>query len=292
MRTSTSIQLADYPAGATYGPRRLQDYEFVWLLRGSAQWTVVGPATEPDEQAAPPTTHLLRAGQLALSRAGAIDSYQWDPQMDSTHAYVHFRLRTADLGDERDWPAVRSLAAWPVLSGICSYLLDLAIQPSPAARRRIDHLVGVLLDVFVAGPVIEIEDALPAQLAVLVDGVRDAWGREGVRIVTTDELAAAGNVSAGHLFRLFREHFGCGPARALELIRLSRAATALQRSNATIADIAHRSGFANPYHFSRRFASVYGMPPGAFRRQPDPGDPYEYVRRAGLLPIARALLSA
>ena len=290
VQTSTDVQLADYPAGATFGPRRLHDYEFVWLLKGSARWTVVCPATEPGDLSARQTARLLRPGQLALSRAGTIDSYHWDPEVDSSHAYVHFGLRTAALGDERDWPSVRSLTAWPVLAGICSYLLDLATEPTPAARRRIEHLVGVLLDVFVTGPLVENEEALPAQLAPMVALVRDTWRRDGVRIVATEELAEAGAVSTGHLFRLFRQHYGCGPAHALELIRLSRAATALQRSNATISDIAHRTGFANPYHFSRRFAAVYQMPPGAFRKQPDPGDPYEYVRWAGLLPIARALL--
>ena len=103
-------------------------------------------------------------------------------------------------------------------------------------------------------------------------------------------LGGRRRVSPGHLFRIFRTEYGCSPARALEIIRLARAAILLQRSNATLAEIAHRCGFANPYHFSRRFAAVYGLPPGRFRGQPDIRDPYDQARQLGLLPIVRGLL--
>jgi transcriptional regulator GlxA family with amidase domain len=55
---------------------------------------------------------------------------------------------------------------------------------------------------------------------------------------------------------------------ALGLLRLSRAAMLLARSNLSVEAIAHDCGFANPYpyHFSRRFHRVYGQPPGRHRR--------------------------
>src|SRR5436190_7225761 len=30
--------VAVYPPGATFGPRQLEDFEFVWLLQGTAEW--------------------------------------------------------------------------------------------------------------------------------------------------------------------------------------------------------------------------------------------------------------
>ena len=33
VKPGSRVQLADYPAGALFGPRRLDDYEFVWLLQ-------------------------------------------------------------------------------------------------------------------------------------------------------------------------------------------------------------------------------------------------------------------
>ena len=283
------MQVADYPRGATYGPRRLQDYEFVWVLRGAAVWTVHdhSTATEP----APPRTLLLNPGQLALARAGTVDSYQWDPSKASSHAYVHFAVASpAELPSPDTWPATRSLMDVPILGAICGYLLDLAGQQSELARARSDELVRLLLDLFVTGPFDEPRPSLPDSLVAVTDHVRQVWDVDGMRIVEVAELAGAAGLSPGHLFRLFRTRFGCGPARALELLRLARAAALLQRSNATLDEVARQTGFANAYHFSRRFAAVYGSPPGAFRSRSLPVDPLSPVRSAGLLPLAQLVL--
>lgn len=155
------VQVADYPPGATYGPRTLPNYELLWILSGSARWRTdvyddagVRQATVEED---------LRPGTVALARRGNRDAYIW---------------------------------------------------------------------------------------------------------------------------------YACGPAYALDLIRLARAATALLRTNATIAEIASDCGYSNPYHFSRRFSLAYGQPPGSFRRRRQLTDPLAPVREAGLLPVARRLLEA
>lgn len=209
----------------------------------------------------------------------------------SRHAYVHFRITDhGDLPDQSGWPATRILLGSPILEGICGYLLELAGQQSEHARSRSDQLLGLLLDVFVNGPLNEPFTGLTPHLGAVTEHVRTSWESHGLRIIGVDELCTAANISAGHLFRLFRQHYGCGPARALELVRLARAAISLQRSNATISEVARLSGYANPYHFSRRFSAVYGTPPGAFRALTTSPDPLKPVRDAGLLPMAHELL--
>lgn len=287
---SSTVRVASYPAGASYGPRQSRDYEFVWILRGSASWQVQWPAVQ--SQTGGEMLVPMRPGVLGLARAGAIDYYRWDPDAETVHAYVHFAIEEpGPLPDEASWPLVRSLPTVPVLDGLCSYLLELAGQPGEAARRRSDQLVGLLLELFVNGPFPAAGAGLPPAVAAMVKTVRSSW-RDGPVAIPVAVLAGGAGVSAGHLFRIFRSEYGCSPARALEAVRLSRAAILLQRSNATVAEIAHRSGFANPYHFSRRFASVYGSPPGVFRALAEPRDPYSFVRHAGLLSLAHALLDA
>lgn len=286
MTPRTAVQLADYPPGARYGPRRLHDHEFVWVVRGSAVWTVHEGSAE-----APPRDALLTPGQLALARAGTVDSYQWDAGVVSSHAYVHFGLTGAEaLPGPGAWPATRSFLDMPVLGALCDYLVELAQAPSAAARNRSDELVRLLLDLFVTGPLIEPEPALAGYLKAVTEHVHRVWDTDGLRLIEVPELARAAGLSPGHLFRLFRSRFGCGPARALELVRLARAAGLLQRSNATLAEIAADTGFANAYHFSRRFAAVYATPPGAYRHRSQPKDPLGPVRAAGLLPMAQLLL--
>ncbi|MDX6207312.1 MAG: AraC family transcriptional regulator [Frankiales bacterium] len=278
--------MADYPPGSSFGPRLLGDYEFVWLLAGSAVWSVSEPTSDTE-----PRELRLTQGVLALARSGTIDSYRWDEAQPSRHAYVHFSLiASADLPSETSWPPVRSLAANPLLRGICGYLVSLAGQDSSLARARSDALVGLLLEAFVRDPQIDGTVVLTPQVAAVVQHVRDRWSRDGIRALDAGELAAAASISPGHLFRVFRQQYACGPARALEQVRLARAAVQLQRSNATIAEVSRLSGFANPYHFSRRFSAVYGTPPGAYRRLTPGPDPLEPVRVGGLLPLAHALL--
>lgn len=279
------VQVADYAPGADFGPRELQDFEFVWVLRGSAVWTV------GHNSSAAPDDCVLRPGTLALARAGTVDSYHWDDGMSSTHAYVHFGIDTAVLGPTSGWPATRSMTASPVLGGICDYLLQLATTPSQSARERSDQLLGLLLDLFLHGPLADPEPVLHDHVVTTIRAAQHAWSAGGLRILPAAELAAAAGVSAGHLFRVFRAEFGCGPARALELVRLARSAATLQRSNASLAAVAAQHGFANAYHFSRRFSQAYRMPPGTFRALGLGPDPLEPVRRAGLLAFAAPLMS-
>jgi AraC family transcriptional regulator len=165
----------------------------------------------------------LRSGTLLLAPSGVVDSFQWDPAQPTRHAWAHFRVEdSARLPDPATWPLVRDLSTAPVLDGICSYLIELSNQPLAAAQPRSAQFLALLLDLFVRGPLAErpLPTAPPLVMAAM-EAARRIWQADGVRLVNVDELARAANVSAGHLHRIFREHYGCGPAHALELIRLS-----------------------------------------------------------------------
>ena len=151
------------------------------------------------------------------------------------------------------------------------------------------QVLGLLLDLVVRGPIEEPRSAPPPLVAAALAHVRRTWETQGMRLVGAEELAAAVGVSVGHLFRVFRQQYGCGPAHALELVRLARAAALLQRSNSALDEVAATCGFANAYHLSRRFRAAYGAPPGAYRRSMAAEDAFAPVRQAGLLQVAAAL---
>lgn len=284
----TLVQVADYQPGSTYGPRILPDYELVWLLQGAARWTsqtLDEAGTVVEER-----VHRLEPGMLALARKGTRERYQWDADRISQHAYVHFDVEDQGrLGPVADWPVTRSMSDAVILEGLCSYLLDLAGEQSAWARRRSDEMVQLLLDLFVGGTVTR-DERFPDQLIPVVEHVAAAWSRDGMGIVTVPELAEAAGLSPGHLHHLFRSRYGCGPARALELVRLASAAVSLQRSNDTLAQIATVAGYSNPYHFSRRFVATYRMPPGRYRATEEFADPMQPIRTTPLLGLANYLL--
>lgn len=274
--------LADYPPGAVFGPRTLHSCEFIWLVDGSAAWDWQR-AGQQDEV-------TLRPGMLALATPGMRDRLRWDLGRPSRHAYVHFTV-SADQHrpDYGHWPTIRDLTRHPVLAGLCDYLIDLGSLGDAAATTRSTEVITLLLSIFLSGPFRSADTDLDPYLRAVVDHVREAWSA-GMRIVSVDELCTATGLSAGHLHRRFRQRFGCGPARALELVRLAQAALVLQRSNLSLAQVAARTGYPNPYHFSRRFSASYGLPPGEFRRRGEQLDPFGPVRDAALLPVAHRLL--
>jgi AraC family transcriptional regulator len=79
------------------------------------------------------------------------------------------------------------------------------------------------------------------------------------------ELAAWAAVSKGYLIKLAHEYWHTTPIEHLWQLRLEEAARLLRETGLGIAEVAYRTGFANPYHFSRRFRQRFGRHPRAWR---------------------------
>jgi len=270
--------LVDYPPGSTFGPRTLADFELVWLLQGSALWECDGTEFE------------LGPGSLLLARPGMRDYFRWDTERSTRHAYVHFRLDTDGAG----WPRIRHLVVEDPLAGLLRYLLWLGSATPSGWRERGNEVLRLLVPTFVDGPLPETDDAapLPAPIEAVAAYLRRVWSSGVTRPVPLAELAAAGSVSGVQLSRLFRGRFGVGPVTAVELLRLGRAESLLLRSNSPIARIAADCGFADPYHFSRRFRNVYGVSPSGFRAAgPQAAPPSPLVAR-GLVALEREVWRA
>jgi AraC-like DNA-binding protein len=263
--------VVDYPPGSTFGPRTLTDFELVWILHGSARWTLGDQI------------HDLGPGALLLARPGMRDFFRWDPDRGTRHAYVHFQLDTDGSG----WPMVRQLASEDPLAGLLRYLIWLGSATPSGWRERGADVLDLLVDTFVRGPLPESEAPLPPAIVAVAAHLRRIWGGGVTRPIPVAELAAAAAVSGVQLSRIFRTRFGIGPVGAVELLRLGRAESLLLRSNSPITSISTACGFADPYHFSRRFRAVYGISPSHFRAGGPPAAPPSPVVARGLLPLER-----
>ena len=115
------VMVAHYSPGTAWGPRRMTDFELVWMLTGSARWTVW--SGQRDAEAA---EHHLSPGWVWLAQPGTDERYEWDPRLHSSHAFVHFQLNNVRLavGDLR-----RALALDPnhfkALDGLAQVLRDI-----------------------------------------------------------------------------------------------------------------------------------------------------------------------
>ena len=81
------------------------------------------------------------------------------------------------------------------------------------------------------------------------------------------DLAAAAGVSRQHLLKLFRNRHGTSPTHYLYERRLGVAADQLTHTGLSIKEIAEHCGFANAFHFSRKFKQAHGQSPRSWRSQ-------------------------
>ena len=63
----------------------------------------------------------------------------------------------------------------------------------------------------------------------------------------------------------FRARTGLAPMSYLTHARMLQAAWMLTETSATVAEVARSVGYADQFHFSRRFRQVRGVAPSAYR---------------------------
>jgi hypothetical protein len=164
------VNIANYSPGATFGPRVMTSFEFVWVLEGSAAWSILGANGEVVE------ANRLVPGVMALSSIGSSERYEWDPAQASAHAFVHFELPAGI--DASGWPRTRTVSDCPPLGALADSLFDLAVTDECAARGRSSLVIGLMLEVFLAGPIPR-PDGHPPHPA---DRRSPTFGRSGHRV--------------------------------------------------------------------------------------------------------------
>jgi hypothetical protein len=223
--------IADYPAGATLGPRTLRDFELVWIDRGECLW-------KPDDESisCPP-------GTVLLCQPGMRDEFTWDPESTTRHGYLHFRfLTTAEVV----LPLWRQCGNDDVLRP----LLRHAVWLSGLDSMETDHLASMALRQalgwFINGFVARVGQASTTwQHPVLERAfriLRKYWSEEPLLP-------------------------GVTPQELLRYLRLDHGLTLLTRSNLKVQKTSELCGFVSPFHFSRCFKQVYGYSPSALRQQ-------------------------
>ena len=85
--------------------------------------------------------------------------------------------------------------------------------------------------------------------------------------LSIEDLCQQVNMTEPTFFRSFKNVTGCTPLQYLTKIRMQKACQYLDLSNESIADIAHRVGYDDPYYFSRTFSKTMGESPRQYRKR-------------------------
>lgn len=86
------------------------------------------------------------------------------------------------------------------------------------------------------------------------------------RLRTLEEVAQECHLDCAYLCRLFRRYDHQSPYAFLTQVKMNSAADRLQLPDASVKKTAADLGYANQFHFSRVFKSVFGVSPDAFRK--------------------------
>jgi len=264
----TTTGLAIYPPGATFGPRHLQDWEFVWIIDGDTEYTSDGVTV-----ACPP-------GSVVLCRSRVVDGFRWDPEKRTRHGYFHFNVLKipSDWPPQAQWPLVRHPSEGDVLRPLFRHVMAWSGNGNPLlCRLNIAHMLTAFVSGETGSPDLP-HDALPEPVEKALKHITRQLEDAPHAEITLPELAEIAHVTPAHLCRLFKAARLHSPVETVQLARLDRAAVFLTRSNYTIGEIARLCGYASQFHFSRRFKKAFRKSPSAMRTE---------IQNGAVPPIAR-----
>lgn len=85
-----------------------------------------------------------------------------------------------------------------------------------------------------------------------------------LQIESVEDAASQCNIDKAYLARLFKRFTEESPGKLLVQLKMNKAAELLGNHNMLVKEVAKEVGYIDPYHFSRVFKRVYGIPPETF----------------------------
>lgn len=202
----------------------------------------------------------VRPGDVLVLPSGVPHSYGADPNTPWTIWWCH--LRGADAAELRASAADRPLIALRQPDRVVALLDEIV------AHLERDHGTASLVGATGAAWKLFTQLAIDQQLPARDDPAHRAMAFIGDRLdadLGVPEIAALVGVSPSHLGALFRRATGGGVLAYRTGLRMARARTLLDRTDATVAEVARAVGFDDPLYFSRQFRRRHGISPTAYR---------------------------
>lgn len=246
-----------YSSGGICGPRVQHDYQLVILHRGELDLRLDDQQIE------------IAAPQAILLSPGYREHFVFSRDCETHHSWcsidagaVPQKLRTLlrsackpALPDSRI-EALMELGKTTFFEG----QPDLFFENTFHLSLGLALLTGFALGVHTRTPVLSLGDQALARAERFIS-------REFGQHISLMDLASTAGVSRQHLLKLFRNRRGTTPTQYLYQRRLRVAADQLTHTGLSIKEIAGHCGFANAFHFSRKFKAAYRMSPRAWRSQ-------------------------
>ena len=236
------------------GPRVQEDYQIVRVISGELELRL-----DEEWRNVPP-------GTVVLCRPGHQELFLFSRTDQTRHQWCSIR---PTLIEKKLQQALKSksrvLTCTEAMQGILE--AGLATTGNGKATTQLTHMLGMaMLHAYLAA--LEEEDhpdrTHPSGLQRAKRIIQSRYTED----LSLQQLADESGVSRNHLIKLFRDKIGTTPAAYLWDFRLDRSAILLKETGLSVAEVADRVGFENPFHFSRRFRKRFGCSPRDFRQKP------------------------
>jgi AraC family transcriptional regulator len=150
-----------------------------------------------------------------------------------------------------------------VIAGTARRIVRELTQPDSASRLAVHSLV---LEVLVSAARADSSRGRSRQPPVWLSQAEELIRTHFLDSLDLDAIGGRIGVTALHLARRFREHYGVSPATYVRQLRIEWAADQLAAGSGSISEIALAAGFADQSHFTREFKRQAGLPPGRYRQ--------------------------
>ena len=243
-------------AGHSPGHRVYHSYSATFILRGKGTYLVGGKQYE------------LKAGDGFIIPPGMSVNYIADRQDPWEYIYAIFRGSDAET---LVWNAGLDARHLTFSFSADEEMLELLNQMHTASRenkaRGYDVIGSFLL---IMSRLIQKQTQKSSEplrpenyIAKAIAYVEDYYPYG----VSVRDMAAYVGIDRTHLYRLFKVNVGTSPQQYLNEYRLKKAVEMMEWQQYSLGAIALSVGFYDLSHFSKAFATCYGIQPGAYREQ-------------------------
>jgi AraC-like DNA-binding protein len=241
-----------YEPGGECGPRVQRDYELVILHSGQCRVDVDGAPRE------------LRADAVNLFLPGHHEHFRFANDRQTHHSFCSVRPGFMPQAFRRQ---LQKTAPHASCSEIFRNLLATVFRLSPpqniSEQMMVDQLSLCLFAEYLNCALRAAPESVSDQAVNrFLQHIEEHFGDADCLI----QAHRAARISRNGLILKFRNRTRTTPARYLWRIRVERGATMLYETGHSIAEIADRCGFKNPFHFSRMVKAHFGVSPKVLRQ--------------------------
>ncbi len=254
-RYSRHIYFGDvtYNPGGSCGPRVQQDYQLVIIHQGSASFLIDN------------FEYVVPSGHHTLLIPGHYETIQFSTDSYTRHTWTS--IHPSLVSDE----FAKQIATLPKVISTkeeLNTLISLGLNDNTLQSLRSDTFLeqlglSILHYCLIAEPLTPVPpNPLPLDILRTQHIIEEQFRKP----LSVPSLARQIGVSPNHLIRIFKIHLKTTPSRYLWDIRIQHGIELLVRTGLRINEISERSGFQNPFHFSRLVKKHTGYSPRHLRQ--------------------------